>query len=59
MDIREIESVEVCTTWVVAIHTVTLRRSAGFAACFLKAEVEFTRFHFGRTRPMNAAFILE
>lgn len=24
MDIRKIESVEVCTSWVVAIHTVTL-----------------------------------
>lgn len=35
------------------------RRSAGFAACFLKAEVEFTQFQFGGTRPMNAAFILE
>ena len=38
---------------------VKFRRSAGFAACFLNAEVEFTRFHFGGTRPMNAAFILE
>lgn len=35
------------------------RRSAGFVACFLKAGVEFTQFHFGGTRPMNAAFILE